>query len=346
MGARWSASCATIAAVVMLAPLLPRLTASTPQLTAAQRIAIIQALVAEVGIARHALPPDKKGIEIDPAGQILNAEHVQKQLQSADSARVGDRVAVTGIEFKDDAIVFEINGGPHKTHWYDHISLGMGGTAQPVVTSNQKIGPHGAIITVHYEHGLPALTPAQVKHDLSTLIDWDPPAKAAVMVQPLPASVKTAINEHKVLVGMTRDMVVAALGRTGNKSGETDAQGRQVEDWVYGAPPEDTTFVRFYNDRVLQVTIYKADGQKLVETQPDPALEAGAERQQQRAAQRAEEAAQPAPTLRRPGDAPAPTLNPGQMPPPQQPPTGPPAQRPPATTPPGQTFPPVCCGGA
>src|SRR5690242_10321271 len=124
MGARWSASCATIAAVVMLAPLLPRLTASTPQLTAAQRIAIIQALVAEVGIARHALPPDKKGIEIDPAGQILNAEDVQKQLQSADSARVGDRVAVTGIEFKDDAIVFQINGGPHKTHWYDHISLG------------------------------------------------------------------------------------------------------------------------------------------------------------------------------------------------------------------------------
>jgi len=329
----------------MLAPLAPRLAASQPRLTAAQRIAIIQALVAEVGIARHALPTDKKGIEIDPEGQILNPDHVQEQLQSSDSARVGDRVAVTGIEFGDDKIVFQINGGPHKSHWYDHISLGMGGSAQPVVTSNEKIGPHGAIITLHYEHGVPSLTPEQVKHDLSSLIDWDPPAKATVMVQPLPASVKTAINDHKVLVGMTTDMVVAAMGRTGNKSGETDEQGRQVEDWIYGAPPADTTFVRMYNGRVLQVTIYKADGQKIVDTQPDPALAAGAQQQQQRATQRAVEASQPAPTLRRPGDAPAPTLSPGQMPPPQQAPTGPPVQKPPTTTPPGQNFPPVCCSG-
>lgn len=323
------------------------LAASQPKLTEAQRIAIIRALIAEVGIARQPLPPDKHGVVINPEGQILNLSAVQQALlDRGDSAQRGARVAITAIEFKSDHIVFTINGGPHKTHWYNHVHIGMSGNMSPTQTTVQG-GPHGSVITLQFANDVPPLTPEQVRHYLSPLIDWDPPAKAMVMVQPLPAPVKAAIKDHKVLVGMTKQMVVAALGRTGNKSGSTDAQGQQVEDWVYGKPPE-TTFVRFQGIRVIRVTVWHNGGQT-VSTQAPPELSAEIHRRQQQAAQVEQEASQPPPTLRRPGDAPPPKPQPGRTTQPMLPPQQPPPPPPPGTsTNPQQNpqFPPViCCGG-
>ncbi|MGH9394432.1 MAG: hypothetical protein ACRD1E_09710, partial [Terriglobales bacterium] len=152
-------------------------------------------------------------------------------------------------------------------------------------------------------------------------------------------------------------MVVAALGRTANKSRETDARGQAVEDWIYGEPPAATTFVRFTGGRVTRVTTYRADGTQVVDSTPDPALTAQAQVQQKQAAERAVEAAQPAPTLRRPGDA-IPDKQPsrssppaGNLPPNPSPngaPNGLPPSFPPGSGPPGQqgppAHPPVCCG--
>src|SRR6185312_15833235 len=116
-------------------------------------------------------------------------------------------------------------------------SLGVGGATNPVGATSQT-GPHGTVITLRFAGDLPALTPAAVKTDLGSLIDWDPPAKATEMVKPLPAPVRAAIEAHHVLVGMDEGMVVAAMGRTGNKSRETSANGEPYEDWVYGEPPK------------------------------------------------------------------------------------------------------------
>lgn len=343
---RWVASCA-LGVAITGAAIAPRtLAASQPKLTEAQRIAIIRALIAEVGIARQPLPPDKHGVVINPEGQILNGSDVQQALlDRGDSAPRGARVAITAIEFKSDRVVFTINGGPHKTHWYDHVHIGLSGNMSPTQTTVQG-GPHGSLITLQFAHDVPPLTPEQVKHYLSPLIDWDPPSKAMVMVQPLPAPVKEAIKNHKVLVGMTKQMVVAALGRTGNKSGSTDAQGQPVEDWVYGQPPE-STFVRFQGIRVIRVTVWH-NGAETVSTQAPPELSAAIRRHQQQDAQVEQEASQPAPTLRRPGDAPPPKPMPGSSTPPMLPQQQPPPSPPGSTTNPQQNpqFPPViCCGG-
>lgn len=309
-------------------------------MTQAEQIAIIRVLIAKVGIARQPLPPDKHGVEISPEGQILNPGSVQSALEDrGDSAKIGDRVAITAIDFKGNRIVFTINGGPHKSHWYTHVHIGLGG-AMPTTTTTAN-GPHGSVITLKFPHDVPSLTPEQVMRDLSPLIDWDRPSKAEVMVQPIPAVVKTAIEHHQALVGMTKQMVVAALGRTGNKSGETDSQGRQVEDWVYGEPPE-TTFVRFYNDRVLRVTVWH-NGVQTVSTEAPPALAAVLKRQQQQAQELEQEASEPAPTLRRPGDAPPPKLKPGGAPPPLTMPQQPPPNTNPAQPP--QQPPVLCCRG-
>ncbi|MGH9415020.1 MAG: hypothetical protein ACRD01_00165 [Terriglobales bacterium] len=349
---------AIVAALLLLAA-AGSSAASSPRLSEAQRIAIIQSLIAQVGIARRALPQDKKGVELSAStGAIMNAGEVASALDDhGPAAKLGARVAITSIVFKGDRIVFQINGGPHKTHWYNHVSISMGaGTSG--VTPDQT-GPHGAVITLRYANGVPSLTPEDVKKELNPLIDWDPPAKAEEMVKQLPPPVKAAINAHTVLVGMNTDMVVAALGRTGRKDRETNPQGQLYEDWIYGNPPGNVTFVRFIADRVVRVTVYHSNGTQTVDTTPLPALAAAAAQQQQQAAEREQQASEPKPTLRRPGDAPPPSAKPNQSPiiinPPMLPgQQGLPGQGLPGQQlPPGQTAPPtqgipptppvVCC---
>ncbi len=334
-------------ALVLVAAAPSPLSASQPGLTQQQQIAILRALIAEVGIARQPLPPDKHGVVLSSQGQILNAGSVQSALEDGNpAAKVGALVAITNITFKDTRIIFDINGGPHTTHWYNHVHIGLG-SSMPTGSAPMGTGARGAVITLRFPQEVPALSPEQVKQYLSPLIDWDRPSKAEVMVQPIPAIAKEAIRNHQVLVGMTRQMVVASLGRTGNKTGSTDKQGRQVQDWVYGNPP-DTTFVRFYNGRVLRVTIWK-QGVETVSTQAPPALAAAAQQQQEQATTLEQEASQPAPTLRRPGDAPVPKAKPGSapgpvmIPPPMS--TTPPTSGNQQTPPVQQQGPPVlCCG--
>jgi hypothetical protein len=329
-----------LAGVVLLLPFF----SPPPRITEAERVAIIRSLISEVGIARRPLPTDKHGVEVDAHGAIIDPGNMDNGV----AARVGDRVAVTAIEFKDDRIVFLINGGPHKSHWYDHMSVGMG-TGMSSVTPSQNAAA-GSEVTLRFEKAVPELTPEQVRKDLGPVIDWDPPAKAEEMVKRLPPSVKAAIDDHHVLVGMDTDMVVAALGRTGNKTRETDpASGDQTEDWIYGTPPEPTIFVRFADDKVVRVTTYKSDGTQLVDNTPDPALAAADHTRATKAAERKAIEDEPAPTLRRPGDAPLPADNGKKAaPPPMNQPL--PQQIPPGQqqTPPGQappSFPPVCCRG-
>lgn len=322
--------------------------ASPPPITEAQRVGIIRALVAEVGIARQPLPADKHGVEISPEGKVLNAGDVLSSLDEHGRAvDIGGRAVITNITFKDDRIIFDINGGPVKTHWYDHLEVGMGGAMNPI-DQRRNQAPHGAQITLRFAHALPALTPAEVKGDLGSLLDWDPPSTAEVMVRALPAPVKAAIAQHRVLVGMNTDMVVAAVGRTGNKIRETDpATGATYEDWIYGDPP-NSVFVRVAAGRVIRVTTYHPGGGATVETQPSPALAAALAHRE--AAATAPSASAPAdqapPTLRRPGDPAPPTLSPNAPPPVSNtpngdtPPIGLPSGEPPASSPSGPPGPP------
>ena len=72
---------------------------------------------------------------------------------------------------------------------------------------------------------------------------------------------KDAILGHKVLVGMTREMVMFAKGQPDSKSREMDGQ-MPFAEWVYGVPPEEVDFVRINGNRVIRVEIAK-EGQPL-----------------------------------------------------------------------------------
>jgi hypothetical protein len=52
---------------------------------------------------------------------------------------------------------------------------------------------------------------------------------------------------------MDREMVVAAIGKPGHKVRERDTEGNEIEDWIYGTPPDRTVFIRFTGDRVTSI---------------------------------------------------------------------------------------------
>ena len=64
------------------------------------------------------------------------------------------------------------------------------------------------------------------------------------------------LPEKRAEVGMDHDMVTAAMGRPERKVRERDADGNDTEEWIYGTPPEKTTFVTFVGDKVVRVTEY------------------------------------------------------------------------------------------
>ncbi len=48
-------------------------------------------------------------------------------------------------------------------------------------------------------------------------------------------------------------MVLAAMGRPDRKVREKGPDGNEIEDWIYGKPPEKTIFVSFEGDKVTKV---------------------------------------------------------------------------------------------
>jgi hypothetical protein len=170
------------------------------------------------------------------------------------------------------------------------------------------------------------------------MIDFGVKSPAEAYAETLPDFLAAAIKQHRVLVGMDRDMVNYSKGMPMRKVREMDAQGKQVEIWIYGEAPQPVEFVRFMGRYVVRLEIAKVGEPMVVHTanemgdywgnQPVVArnqheIQLGDQTQQERSVESAPRAA---PTLRQPGDpvptdskdTPLPTMAPVNMPKNQQ----------------------------
>jgi hypothetical protein len=225
---------------------------------------ILRTLVAEQGFAMRPLPRGKKGLtlvangKLNPAGERYLAEITEKGL----SVKPGDRVVLSNIRIEKDTIVFDINGGPdHKHSFLRHIQLGNGNVMNPVVQDDNQ-EPAGARITLSFNGHVPDVTGAQLKALLAPLISFDMKTPVQAYTDTLPPKLKEAILNHHVMVGMSTDMVLFALGPPESKSREVEGQ-MPFEEWIYGHPPQDVQFVRVNGNRVIRVEMAKL-GQPLV----------------------------------------------------------------------------------
>src|SRR5258708_19710845 len=102
---------------------------------------------------------------------------------------------------------------------------------------------------------------------LTPFPDFSVKTAAEVFVDTLPPKIREAVKRHEILVGMNHDMVVMAKDRPPQKVREKDDKGKEYEEWIYCAPPQDVVFVRFAGDEVVQVTTPKIFAQITLNTE-------------------------------------------------------------------------------
>lgn len=246
------------------------------------RVMIIRTFNAELVFARSYFPMGKVGIKIDENGTVSpNAQQLRQLIaDSGPAAKPGDRVKITNVIFKGNAIIFEINGGPvKKKKWYERISVdSIGGSAAPMDKSGDPtsldVNSRGSYVAITFKDYVPEINAQGIKSILKPVLDFNATNAAQAYAESLPPIVQQALKNHKALVGMDRDMVVYALGRAPRKIRDRDGT-TDYEEWIYGQPPQEVQFIRFVGDRVVRIETMKVNGEKEVRTAKEIDLDQG-----------------------------------------------------------------------
>jgi hypothetical protein len=232
--------------------LLPSLCAAN-SLKDEDKIELTRGLVAEYATAKVLLPRSKKPLEFDVNGTWNKNEWAEAAKLAGPAARTGDTVQITKISIDEDKLVLEINHGIKRGgHWYDHVQVGMGTTVGPVTQPGDSNAASGTYIAVLFHKPLEPMKSADVKKLLAPILDFERRTATELYVDTLTPEMKQAVQDKRVLVGMTRDQVILAVGRPAHKSRETK-NGVEEEYWVYGMPPGKITFVTFVGEKVTKV---------------------------------------------------------------------------------------------
>jgi hypothetical protein len=184
-----------------------------------------------------------------------DAEYKKMLYEKGQSAGPGERVEITALQFKPDAIIVDFNGGPFGKHRFlSHIEINNIQLAPTPAPST------GFRITLVFEGGVPEVSAAEVKALLDPIVDFKARSSVEAYTNTLAPKVKLAVESHDILVGMDRQMVLASVGapltrhreRVDNTSTDT---GPTYEEWIYGQTPEPIRFVRFRNGHVVRLEI-------------------------------------------------------------------------------------------
>jgi hypothetical protein len=284
--------------------------AKASPLSNATRVTIIRSMDAELAYARQMFPMGEKGLTLTTDGKLTPGPDEMARLLATfgPAAKPGDRVRITDIVFKGNTIRFEINGGPKKKQkWYQHIQVGgMGGTVTPGVPDT-NVNPRGSVLVLAFKNYIPELTVDELKKMLTPVLDFRSLSATEAYLDTIPPKAKQAIKEHRVLVGMDRNMVNIALGAPPKKYRDKDERGKDYEEWIYGEPPQEVQFVRFIGNEVVRLEIMQVSGQKVLRTQKEIELKGP-----ETVAKKEEASSKPMkrPTLKRPGEEDDPAVAP------------------------------------
>lgn len=239
------------------------------------QIEIYRNLVFEYAVLRQPLPASQKieeALQVNSTGQI-NEDKLRQDLANRGVAvEAGEVIQITAIDFERKHVLFEVNGGgKKKKKWWQRIRVqaGVSGTGIPPPqppTDRDRRAPsptegapvmkgRGSWVTVNFPGSVPDMTPSDMKQLLAGVFDFSQRSAAVPWIETIPEEYREAIQEKKAVVGMTREMVLAAMGQPNRKVREIQ-DGREIEDWIYGDPPF-VTFVRFIGDEVVEVKEFR-----------------------------------------------------------------------------------------
>lgn len=231
------------------------------KLSPENRLGIVRQLAFEYAVTRKPLPAGKVGLELNAQGEVDERKLRQQLANHGAAVPTGDTVQVTAVEFENNRIIFEINGGGRgrKKKWHQRVQVSVGGPGGTVPITGRPSGdnpsPSGSAIVLRFPGPIPDLTPEEVRGHLSAVLDFSSRTASIPWIETLPEEFQEAIREKRAALGMNREMVLAALGRPDHKVRET-RDTVEEEDWIYGQPPF-VTFVTFVGDQVIRVKEFK-----------------------------------------------------------------------------------------
>ena len=224
------------------------------KLTEQERIELIRGLSSEYAKAKVELPRSKQALALDTQGAYDRNTWAAAARQYGPAARVGDMVQLTSVDIQGDRIVFLINGGFNagKTRWFNRVQVGVGGSTSPISQPSNANAPAGTSIVLMFKAPVPAVKPEEIKKMLSTVLDFEKHSVTQTFLESLPPEMQQAVKDKRVVVGMNRDEVLAAVGKPVRKVRDVQ-DGDETEDWIYGTAPGKITFVTFKDAKVIKV---------------------------------------------------------------------------------------------
>ncbi|MGH9862606.1 MAG: hypothetical protein ACRD35_04205 [Candidatus Acidiferrales bacterium] len=234
------------------------------------RLDILRKLAFEYATTLQPLPAirgEKEAVEVSEGR--LNEEKLRQTLVNRGVAvPEGEVVQITGVQFQRRTILIEINGGvQRKKKWYQRLTVhgGMGGTqgmppppsypAPPPPGGSSSNVVQGCYVVLSFAEQVPDLSGEEVRKMLGSVLDFSRQSAAIPWIETIPEEFREAIRNRKAKVGMSRDMVLAALGRPDRKVREVK-NDQETEDWIYGYPPF-VTFVTFIGEKVSNVKEFR-----------------------------------------------------------------------------------------
>ena len=228
------------------------------KITVRSRLEIMRYVHGEFAKARRAIPGGKNGFRYTPWKEVPETDVRKAIANGGVAANPGDQVQITLLQVKGNELIVDINGGGKtRRRFRDRLQVSVGG--MPQVRMEQGGGPggyqgQGSTLILDFGRAVPDMTSAEVKEMLSPFLDFGGQRSATQnWVDTLPPEFQQAIKDRIAVVGMDKEMVIAAMGRPERKVREKDEDGLETEDWIYGNPPNKTIFVKFAGDKVMTV---------------------------------------------------------------------------------------------
>jgi hypothetical protein len=225
-------------------------------MTTIGREQLIRFLQAEEGFAMRPLPVAVLTLRANGGMEPTGDKYIDQLQTKGIAATPGQRVQITDIKIHGDRIILDLNNGPYHRHRFlRHVSIGM----DPYDDENPMMmdpAPTGSRIVLVFASRIPDVNGEEVEQLLKPVIDFGVRSPAEAYAETLPDFLRKAILEHRVLVGMDRQMVLYAKGEPDQKDRE-QKNGKPFVIWIYGQAPDPVEFVRFDGDFVARVEIAK-----------------------------------------------------------------------------------------
>ncbi len=235
-----------------------------------QRARIVREMTAEFGTAKVIIPRSKKPLGISTKGRYDPDDWGDAMDKFGPAARLGDLVQITKVEFKKDRIIMVLNHGiKGGRKWWHRVQLGGTMNRGTTLGQGQSVhAPGGTKLALVFEGGIPELEPDKLKEMMGPIIDFTQRSATELYIEKLPEEFQEAIKEKHIVEGMDREMVLLARGRPDRKVRDFK-EGIETEDWIYGIPPGNITFITFEDDKVIGVRdSYAAPGGTVGIAQP------------------------------------------------------------------------------